>query len=78
MDLLEKRNVTINGKEFTVTTKYKDSTYGDIIKAVSTKIENFERRYFMKKDGVYQVISDPKVIEYIEENYENIEDDIII
>ncbi len=35
-----------NGKEFIFVNKYIDEKYGEIIKAVTTKIENYERLYF--------------------------------
>ena len=73
------KSINLNGKEYKITTQYKDYNYGEIIKAVSTKLKDFERIYFIKnEDGKYQRVYDEKILKYIFESYEKIESDIIL
>jgi len=78
MDLQEKKDIVINGKEFVITITYEDKKYGKIIKAVSKKLEGFEKIFFWKKNGEYEKIEDVDVLKYILDTYEKIDGDIIM
>lgn len=67
-----------NGKEFIFVNKYVDEKYGEIIKAVTTKLDNFERLYFRNENGKLAIIQEKETLKDIYEKYEKIESDIVI
>lgn len=75
---LNSKKISILGKDYIITTKYQDEMYGEIIKAVSTKIKDFERIYFLKNNTEYKRIEHEEILKYIKEKYEAIKDDIRI
>jgi len=73
----ERKVFKYNNKDFIIISKINDAKYGEITKAISTKIKNFERIYLKEENGKYSVIKDAEVLKYLHEHYEKIKSDVI-
>lgn len=73
----ERKVFKYNNKDFIIISKINDVKYGEVIKAISTKIKDFERLYLKEKDGKYLIIKDKEILSYLHDNYEKIESDVI-
>jgi len=73
----ERKILKYNNKDFIFISKINDPKYGEITKAISTKIKDFERIYLREKDGKYILIKDQEILDYLYENYEKIISDVI-
>lgn len=74
---LKNKKFIMNNKEFSVIITYEDKNYGTIVKAVGGTVKNFERIYFMKSGKKYLKITNENILEYLKENYEKMESDVI-
>ena len=67
-----------NGKEFVFVDTYNDEKYGEIVKAITTKLEDFEQIYYKNDKGHLSLIEDEETLKYIYETYERMVSDIIL
>lgn len=74
---MEEKIFKHNGKDFVFVDEYMDEKYGKIIKAVTTKLKDFERIYYIKKNENLVLITDVEILKYIYEKYERIYSDVI-
>lgn len=75
---IEKKYISINNKDFIITTVYQDKNYGKLVKAITSKLKDFEKIYFKENGNRYEKITDEAILKYIYENYEKIRSDVII
>lgn len=74
---MEEKIFKHNGKDFVFVNEYIDEKYGVIVKAVTTKLKDFERIYFRKDNENLTLITDAEILKYIYEKYERIYSDVI-
>ena len=74
---MEEKVFKHNGKDFVFVNEYMDEKYGEIVKAITTKLKDFERIYFKKENDNLTLITDVEILKYIHEKYEKIYSDVI-
>lgn len=73
----DRRKFKYNNKDFIFVSEFKDEKYGEIVKAITTTIKDFERLYFKKENENLSLIEDKETLKYIKEKYEKILSDVI-